>query len=756
MSSEKLSQNQINYVIELYSNGQKQKALEEAEGLIIEFPKEAILYNFSGVCFRSTQDLNSAIDRFKKAISINPKYAEVYYNLALTLKELRRYEESIQSYNKYLELDQKNASVYNNLGVLHQELGQYDSAINGFKQAITIDSDHIDAITNLGNMFIELSKFEDAVECFEKVILIQPDYYEAHNRLGIALKGLDNLDRALQSFNEAIFLEPKCADAHNNIGNIMLQVGKTSIAVNSFEQAVKLLPNCEEFHFNLGISFVELGRLDEATLSYKKALSIQPDYVDAHYNLGNVLCELGLLWDAVKSYKDAINLKSNYYQAHNNLGNTYRKLGEIELSVESLKEVLVINPNHSDAHNNLGVCLMELGLRVEAIECFKKAIEIDSEFVDAYNNLGITSMELGQLDEATKFYESALTYNSNYTIAHHNLSAIKKYSAGDDQILKMESILFNQELSDSDRMHLNFALARVNEDLGNDKEFFEMLHEGNRLRKQRLKYSIDESLKHHKLIKKDFSNKLIRNINLTYKNINKRPIFIVGMPRSGTSLVEQIISSHHEVYGAGELTNIEKLVFPLLRTKEGALSDNDFLNLRNQYLDSLKRFNASEKVITDKMPLNFEYIGFIFSAFPEAKIVHLKRDARATCWSIYKHYFHSEGNGYSYNFDDLSQFYGLYVELMNYWHKLYPEKIYDISYEELTNNQEKETRKLIEYCDLDWDENCLNFHDNKRGVKTASALQVRKKMYRGSSDAWRKYSDYLKPLLEALDPYYVK
>ena len=165
-------------------------------------------------------------------------------------------------------------------------------------------------------------------------------------------------------------------------------------------------------------------------------------------------------------------------------------------------------------------------------------------------------------------------------------------------------------------------------------------------------------------------------------------------------------------------------------------------------------FNAPENVITDKLPLNFQYIGFIVSAFPEAKIVHLKRDARATCWSIYKSNFKSRrGNGFSYNLDDLAGFYGLYTDLMDFWHQTFPDKIYDLCYEDLTTNQEEETRKLLEYCELDWDENCLEFHTNKRAVKTASALQVRQKMYQGSSEAWKKHEAYLEPLIKALDSY---
>jgi hypothetical protein len=183
------------------------------------------------------------------------------------------------------------------------------------------------------------------------------------------------------------------------------------------------------------------------------------------------------------------------------------------------------------------------------------------------------------------------------------------------------------------------------------------------------------------------------------------------------------------------------------------LPDKAFLSIRQQYLDLLSRFNVPENVITDKMPLNFLYIGFILSALPEAKIVHLKRDARATCWSIYKNYFHSKGNGFSYNQEDLAGFYALYTEFMAFWHQLFPDKIYDICYEDLTTNQEKETRKLLQYCELDWDENCLNFHTIKSAVKTSSLLQVRQKMYQGSSEAWKKHEAYLQPLIKALSSY---
>ena len=229
------------------------------------------------------------------------------------------------------------------------------------------------------------------------------------------------------------------------------------------------------------------------------------------------------------------------------------------------------------------------------------------------------------------------------------------------------------------------------------------------------------------------------------------------MPRSGTSLVEQIIASHQEVYGGGELKNLAEYSLPILTTildsDSNIISNKDLLSIRTQYLESLGKLKISENIVTDKMPLNFQYIGFILSAFPEAKIIHLKRNPIATCWSNYKFLFVSKGNGFAFNQKDLVGYYDLYTDLMNFWHKLYPNKIYDINYEHLTNSQEEETRKLLEYCNLDWDENCLNFHTNKRAVKTISALQVREKMYQGSSEAWKKHWAYIKPLTDALKPY---
>jgi tetratricopeptide (TPR) repeat protein len=529
--------------------------------------------------------------------------------------------------------------------------------------------------------------------------------------------------------------------------------GQIEKAIEGVEALIKDYPNEALLHNISGAFYQETGQLNESLDSFEKAVTINPDYAEAHYNLGVTLQQLGQLEAAMKSYEQAIAIKHAYPNAHNNLGAILQELGQLDAAVKSYEQAIAIKPDYADAYNNLGNALRGLGQMDAGVNSLKKAIAINPDYAQAHNNLGVSFQEQSQVDDAVKQYEKAIALKPDYVSAHHHLSVLKKYTASDPHIAQMQSLLSTSNLSQSDRTHLCFALAKVNEDLGKQDELFEFLHEGNRLRKEGLNYSLDNSQILSSIIKKMFSSTL----SLSYEPSTIKPVFIVGMLRSGTSLVEQIIASHHAVHGAGELTTLANLIEPILNDHlakdKYKLSEKTFLSIRQEYLEALSRFNVPENVITDKMPLNCQYIGFILSAFPEAKIVHMKRDARATCWSIYKHYFSSAGNGWAYNMDDLAGFYGIYSNIMDFWHQTFPDQIYDLCYEDLTTNQEEETRKLLQYCELDWDENCLNFHTSKRAVKTASALQVRQKMYQGSSEAWKKHEEYLQPLIKALSSY---
>ena len=535
----------------------------------------------------------------------------------------------------------------------------------------------------------------------------------------------------------------------------LLTNGQINEALKIVEALIKKSPNVPLLYNIRGVCYQTIRELGNAIDDFSQATILKSDYAEAYCNLGVTYQEKGDLVSAVNAYKNAIDNDNNYPTAHNNLGKIFLASGEIDSSIEHLECAITLKSDFADAHNNLGSAFLRINKLNDAIKSYKKAIALKPDFAVANNNLGIAYLRTGDPKLASKFFENAITITPGYATAHHNLSGVKVYKEKDKQVSLIESLLIENNLSQKERIYLNFALAKAYEDLGNHEELFKHLNEGNRIRKKEMSNSIADSEEHNELIKLFFNSNNINNIKLTYRDsLPIRPIFIVGMPRSGTSLVEQIISSHHEVYGAGEVNNFHNIIMPIIEkhvvNENYNLKNDEFALIRKQYSNSLERFYANEKVITDKWILNFKTIGFILSAFPESKIVHLKRDARATCWSIYKHYFSDEGNRWAYDYQDLARFYKSYVGLMDYWHNLFPGKIYDISYEDLTSDQEKETRNLLRYCDLDWDENCLNFYTNTRAVKTASAVQVRNKMYQGSSDVWRQYSEHLKPLLDAL------
>ena len=528
--------------------------------------------------------------------------------------------------------------------------------------------------------------------------------------------------------------------------------GHMQEAINEIKSLNEKYPNVPLLFNLMGACYKSLSDIDAAVQMFKTATKIKPDYAEAHFNLGVILKDLGKLKEAVDCFQRSIAIQPNYPDAHNNLGNALVDLDQREAAIESYEWAVAYKPDYTQAYLNLAILFSKFN-PIKAVDYYKKAIIIDSNYDAAYFNLASTYRHLGLKDEAIAAYEKAIEIKPDYADAHKNLSAMKKYNKNDSQILQMELLLSKNDLNESDQISLNFALAKVNEDLGNEDDFFKFLNKGNKLRKKELNYTFNKDKEVILKIKEVFKTPLYQVKKPSIKKTALKPIFIVGMPRSGTSLVEQIISSHNEVYGAGELDFLAKIVAPGLKesiNNKNFFTEKTILSIREKYLKSLSSLNTSESFITDKMPLNFRFIGFILSAFPEAKIIHLNRDAMATCWSIYKHYFKSNGNGYAHNFKDLAAYYSLYKDLMVFWNDLYPNKIFDISYEDLTINQEDETRKLLKYCELDWDENCLDFHTNTRAVKTTSALQVRQKMYQGSSEAWKKYEVHLQPLLNGL------
>jgi len=466
-------------------------------------------------------------------------------------------------------------------------------------------------------------------------------------------------------------------DQFNALVNLY-RSGQLTKAEQACRELLQSYPQSSMVLCVLGAVLQDLGQLEQAVKSFDKALQIKPDYADAYYNRGIALQKLGQLEAAMKSYDKAIQLQPDHADAYHNRGIALQKLGQLKEAVESCDKAIQIRPDFVKAYSNRGNALQDLGQLEEATKSYDKAIQLQPDYADAYYNRGNALQDLGQLAEAVHSNDKAIQIKPDFAKAHYSLSMLKEYQPHDAQIGLMESLFTDSERSESDRIYLCFALAKVYEDLGEYDKSFDYLEEGNRLRKKELNYKIDHDRRLITRIRGIFTAGSLALEVAPDGNASIQPLFIVGMPRSGTSLVEQILASHSKVHGAGELKTMGTLVALILsKLPDQSVSQdkrkwfqNEINRVRDGYLEALTALKVPEKIITDKMPLNFRWIGFILSAFPEAKIIHLNRDSRATCWSIYKQYFSIKANGYAYDLGDLVEFYKLYIDLMSFWNNL--------------------------------------------------------------------------------------
>jgi tetratricopeptide (TPR) repeat protein len=466
----------------------------------------------------------------------------------------------------------------------------------------------------------------------------------------------------------------------------------------------------------LGAANKGLGRVQAASEAFRKVTELNPAYADGFSNLGVTLQDQGKLEEAITSYNKALSLKPDYAEAYNNMGNALKDQGKLE----------------------------------EAIASFNKALSLKPDYADSYYNMGICLKDQGKLDEAIASYNKALSLKPDYAEAHRHLSSLVKYKPEDTQVTLVGEIIERNDLNEDDRCHLHYTFAKMTEDLGNLGTAYDNYVAGGKLRQKLLSYDFkQDELKFDKI--KNTAPKLKEfAFNKPIEATNNTPIFILGMPRSGTTLAEQIISSHSQVHGAGELPFLSRFGGSLSLGNQIINAENT-LQMRNAYLNELEKVSNGCQFVTDKMPQNFLHIGLLLKVLPEAKVIHVKRDPAATCWSNCKHYFSSKGLGYSYDLSDTVNYFKLYQDLMDFWDQQYSDQIYHLDYDKLTLDQEAETRKLIEHLELDWEDNCLSPQENKRSVRTASQQQVRQKVYTGSSQAWRKFEPYLNGVFDEFE-----
>ncbi|RAZ89580.1 sulfotransferase [Mesorhizobium hawassense] len=535
------------------------------------------------------------------------------------------------------------------------------------------------------------------------------------------------------------------------------QAGRRQEAEALYRQVLGQQPNhAAALHF-LGLLLHQTGRSEEGLDLIEQSVTMQPGNADFLNNMGTVMRDLGRVAAAVDFFRGAVDIRPEQLAARDNLGSSLKQLGQFGAAEEIYRGTIGRNPFHVRARIGLAETLQEAARLDEAIALFRESLSIRPKDAELLYGLGVAMMEKGKLDEAADLARQAVAVAPAMAKAWLLLTQVKRQTERDKELAGMEAEHAKAPQGSLARMQLSFGLGKVNDDLKDYGRAFDYFAEGNAIRRQGIDYDPVRTRDEFEAMKAVFDEAFFET-HRTSDISDETPIFVVGMPRSGTTLVEQIIASHPQVYGAGELNILKTAVgkqFPMsmpggFPAGIADMPDKTFAEAGQAYLDMLHSRYPGYRHVTDKMPGNFMLIGFLHMMLPKAKIVHCARDAAATCLSIFKVHFRGDSHRYGYDLGELADFHNLYTDIMAHWHKMLPGVVHDVRYEDFVADQEGQARALMAHLGLPWDDKVLSFHETDRPVRTASAAQVRQPMYQGSVDLWKRYGDRLKPLLDKL------
>ncbi len=527
--------------------------------------------------------------------------------------------------------------------------------------------------------------------------------------------------------------------------------GRIKEATVLYRRAIALKPDYVEAHNNLGIALAAMGRIDEAMARYRRVLALNPDYPDALGNLAAALLSKGKLPDAIAHYKRLLLLKPDNAAAHYSLGVALDASGETEAAVERYMRAIALKPDYAAAHNNLAIALAAMGNSAAALAHYGKAIASDPRHAEAQNNLGNLYRELGSFDAALAHYERAIEIRPDNVEAHYHRAEIKTFHRSDPDVAALEKLAARADLPAKKSPYVHFALARAFEDVGDYPKAFRHLRKGNDSKRLQIHYDEPRAARLFQQIETVFDRPLLDRFEGA-GDPSEAPIFVLGMPRSGSTLIEQILAGHPQIHAAGELGDLEKASRRATSFPE-CIPELDASALREigqDYLARMPVLGTGQTRIVNKLPDNFLRIGLIRLILPNARMIHTVRDPLDTCVSCYSKLFAS-GQNFAYEMGELGRHYNRYRQLMDHWRSVLPPGVMlEVSYEDVVNDVEGQARRLIEYCGLQWDDGCVSFHKTSRSVKTASAVQVRQPLFRSSLQRWRKYEPFIGPLLQAL------
>jgi tetratricopeptide (TPR) repeat protein len=701
---------EIAALMNMVSQDRLAHAEERAGTLLRAYPTDGMLWKiFSVVLLRRDKD---AIPALRRAAELLPRDPEAHANLGAELRIRGHWHDALTSLRKSLTLQPRNPEALIDAAEVQRALGSPREAVVLYQEALHLDPSRRDAHNNLGNAFLELGDVAEAARCYRQALRLQTEDAQVLCNLANALRQLGESEEAITCSRRAIELAPRLSMAHNNLGLLLLARGERAAAISSFQEALRHSPDYIEALGNLGNALREEGQRREALAVHQRALQLDPRRADSHCNLAYVLLD-------------------------------YRQMSE---AAASFRAALELNQNHAASHVGLAIAQRIQGLSAQAEASCQAALRLAPQRADVLLLLGELHADRGQFIEAQGLFERALAADRKCAPAYSSI-ALHRHMKRDDTVwLQGAQGLLAQPLPLDHAIQLRHALGKYYDDIAEYDRAFDHHRAANELTK-RFGRSYDGP-RLTSLVERIIAwcDAVAARRGRLEGSDSERPVFILGMPRSGTTLAEQILASHPGVFGAGEVRFWDAPFTGLEQALQRDQLEQLLAEVAQQYLGRVAEQAGAALRITDKLPANFLYAGVIHRIFPRARIIHLQRHPLDTCLSVYFQNFFNAGP-YANDLTDLAHYYGVYGRIMSHWRGVLPsQSLLEVPYEELVKDTEGWTRRMLEFIGLPWDPRCLDFQRTERVVMTASKWQVRQKVTTTSVGRWRNYEKHLGPL----------
>jgi len=641
-----------------------------------------------------------------------------------------------------------------------------------YRQILACTPEHSGSLEGLGVVMFERGQLAQAGDCFARALAARPRSALLHANVGEVFRLLGQQDDADRHLKLALEIDPSLAQGWNSIGLRAHDRANYAEAESAYRQALRLRPEFAPALINLANALAALNRRREAVLALQSALRIERDNPIALTNLGQILADTGdatLLGAAEAHCRRALAVGPERSLAIHNLGNVLRLQGRLEEAAGAFRRVVNRDPNFAAGHHGLGLTLVDMGRPDEAESCFREALRLDPAHAVSWMAIARLQGQRGDLGASCRSYRAALAICPTLAEAYWRLALLLKSSMPEDEVSRLSQLLEAADIADDQRALGHFGLAAVLDDRGMYSLAALHFESANRLQSsvdtaRGQSYDPDSHARYIDLLIDSFNSEFLAE-RRSWGDRDPRPVFVVGLPRSGTSLVEQILASHTQIHGAGELKDVDRLFqsLPKLTGRPGqnAFEATRYLTIESvqaaaqQYLQRLDSLAPpSARRVTDKMPDNFRMIGLIALLWPQARVIVCRRDLRDIAVSCWQNGFQSLP--WTTNWDSMARRFADYQRLMEHWRRITPIECIEVAYESLVADIETHSRRLIEFVGLEWEEACLDFPSTQRMVRTASFIEVRRPAHTRSIGRWRHYQTHLAPLFRLMAHYGVR